>query len=161
MKKAFLTIVAAVVFCLSSFSQNIAVGIHSGWSTYIGSNTNLSVPVGVNVEWAFNAVHSIAGRTDFNIGIRKQDVSVYYVSPEYKYYLIGETLNGFYVGGFLGFGGTTQSAYFSLGGITGYAYEFADKFNLEGNLQLGYGNFPGINQHVLHLVPTIGIRYMF
>ncbi|MEZ5007118.1 MAG: DUF3575 domain-containing protein [Chitinophagales bacterium] len=160
MKKILFAIIICFAFSTSSFSQNIAIGVHSGLATYMGGNANLSIPVGVNAEWAFNAVHSIGGRTDFNIGIRSQDVDLYYVSPEYKYYLIGETLDGFYVGGFLGFGGTTQSAYFSLGGLTGYSYVFAKNFNLEGNLQLGYGNFPGLSRHVFHLVPTIGVRYL-
>lgn len=159
LKKIILLLALYFGIVANNYGQNIAIGIHTGWATHISSSTVLGIPVGINAEWAYNGKHGIAGRANFNIGPRKEDINLYYVSPEYKYYITGEVLDGFYTGGFTGFGGGEGTAYISFGGLLGYSYSIIEKLNLEANLQLGYGNFLENKVSVLHIMPTIGFRY--
>jgi len=122
---------------------------------------SLNVPVGINAEWAYDARHSFAGRAHYNIGVGLGSVGQFYISPEYKYHVIGESLNGFYVGAYMGFGGGSGSGYLSVGAVTGYSVAIKRKFNFEANVQAGYGLFTNNNTHVAHVVPTLGIRYTF
>lgn len=141
-------------------AQNVAVGIQAGFGAYV-NNTSLGIPVGANAEWAYNADHSFSARAQYSIGARSQDIGFFYISPEYKYHLIGESLDGFYVGGYLGFGGGNGSGYFSVGAVTGYTFPVGERFNLEANLQVGFGHFTNFSVNVAHIVPTFGARYTF
>ena len=141
-------------------SQNVAIGIHTGVAAYI-PGASLNVPVGVNAEWAYNSKHSFAGRGHYNIRAGSGNVGLFYISPEYKYHITGESLDGFYVGAYMGFGGGSGAGYLSVGGVTGYSLPIGEKFNFEANIEAGYGLFTNSNTHVFHLVPTVGIRYTF
>jgi hypothetical protein len=155
-------LIAILLTCLlpGARAQTVAVGIHTGFASYI-NNTSIGIPVGVNAEWAFNTDHSFAAKAHYNIGIRAGDADFFYISPEYKYHVVGESLDGFYVGGYLGFGGGGGTGYVSIGALTGYSLPVGERFNLEANVEIGYGNFTNLNVHVLHLVPSFGARYSF
>lgn len=142
-------------------AQNVAVGIHGGFAALVNKSTAFGVPVGVNAEWAFDADHSFAALAHYQIGPRAGDPDFFYVSPEYKYHVSGETLNGFYIGAYVGFGGGGGSGYISLGGLTGYSVTVGKNFNLDAGVQLGYGNFANFRTHVFHALPTFAARYMF
>lgn len=159
MKKILITVLGICLFSFNMKSQNLAVGIHAGFSGFIGENIVIGIPVGINAEWAYNAKHSIGGRGHFGIGPRAQDPHIYYASPEYKYYLTGETLKGLYTGSYLGLGGGGGSTYVSIGGLLGYSSSLGKKLNLEGQVQFGYGNFLEFKTSVFHVMPTIGFRY--
>lgn len=156
-------IIWAVLICsvTSLKAQNVAVGIHSGFSVYLNSGSYLGVPVGVNAEWAFDSKHSFNGKAQFNFGVGDNSISHFYIAPEYKYHVVGESLDGFYIGSFLGFGGGSGTGYIAIGAVTGYSFFVGDKINLEANIQVGYGNFATFNTHVLHLIPSFGARWTF
>jgi hypothetical protein len=159
LKKFVIITLSLFIFAYTAKSQNLAIGLHTGFAGHIGNGIIIGIPVGFNAEWAYNAKHSIGGRAHFSIGPRAQDPHIYYASPEYKYYLIGETLNGLFTGTYIGLGGGGGSAYVSLGGLLGYSAQIGKKLNLEGQIQFGYGNFLEIKKSVFHALPTIGIRY--
>ncbi len=164
MKRIFQIFLVTALFTISNSvsAQNVAIGIHAGFSLQkdlTSSNLIYGLPVGVNVEWAFNAKHSFGARLHYNQNWKGHDKNLYYGSGEYKYYPIGETLDGFYTGGYLGFGGASNSGYVSIGTLAGYSFYVAEMINLEANIQVGYGNYTGINLHVLHLTPSIGVRF--
>ncbi len=159
MKNIALISVSFFILFFTAKSQNIAIGIHVGWAGHIGNNVIMGIPVGFNAEWAYDGKQSIGGRGHFSIGPRAQDPHIYYASPEYKYYLTGETLNGFFTGAYLGLGGGGGSGYVSLGGLLGYSVILGKKLNLESQMQLGYGNFLEIKRSVFHVIPTVGFRY--
>lgn len=161
MRKFLFTIACCLIFSYNASSQNIAVGIHAGWAAHFGNSTIMGIPVGFNAEWAYNAKHSIGGKAHFSIGPRRQDPHIYYASPEYKYYITGETLDGLYTGAYLGIGGGGGSAYLSAGGLAGYAFTMGEKFNLDTQVQFGYGYFANGRQSAFHVLPSLGIRYMF
>ena len=162
MKKYALLLVVLFV-CLSgrTVAQNVAVGLHTGVSVLQNKNTAIGIPVGINAEWAYNSDHSFAAIAHYHIGVRAQDPGFFYISPEYKYHITGDSLEGFYVGAYMGFGGGNGSGYISLGAVTGYAVNFGERINLDASLQLGYGNFSNLRTHLLHVMPTLGVRYVF
>jgi hypothetical protein len=157
---ATIAMLALLLAAGSTCAQNVAVGIHSGFAAYIG-NTSLGVPAGFNAEWAYDADHSFSGRAHYSIGPRPQDAGFFFISPEYKYHITGESMQGFYIGGYVGFGGGNGSGYFSAGAVTGYSFKVGERFNLEAHIQAGYGNFTKSGVHVAHIVPTFGARYTF
>ena len=161
MRKISLLTFLLLLICVPGLkAQNVAVGIHTGFGSYI-NNTSIGIPVGINAEWAYDTKHSFNGRGHYNIGIQSGDVDFFYISPEYKYHVVGESLDGFYVGAYMGFGGGSGSGYISIGAVTGYSFFVGEKFNLEANVEVGYGNFTNFRTHILHIVPTFGARYTF
>lgn len=161
MKRYFLLLFIFFATTGNIRAQNVSIGLHSGVALYAGNGNSIGIPAGLNAEWAYNAVHSFSGRAHYNIGVGNGGINFFYISPEYKYHLTGEALSGFYLGGYIGFGGGGGSGYFSLGGITGYSYHLGKNLNLETNIQLGWGNFTNLRVNVLHFVPTVGLRYGF
>ncbi|MCP4122905.1 MAG: DUF3575 domain-containing protein [Bacteroidetes bacterium] len=141
-------------------SQNIALGMHVGFAASV-PNVSLNIPVGINAEWAYDSRHSFAGRAHYSIRAGSGNIGLFYISPEYKFHITGESLDGFYVGSYMGFGGGSGAGYLSVGAVTGYSLVFKDNWSFEANLQAGYGLFTNMNRSVFHILPTVGIRYAF
>lgn len=162
MKRLLLSgIFACLLAAPNAGAQNVAVGLHAGFAAYINGNTSMGVPVGLHAEWAYDARHAFSGTAHYSIGVQSHYADFFYVSTAYKYHLVGESLDGFYLGGYLGFGGGSGSGYLSVGGVTGWSKPIGERFNFEANVEMGYGIFNRANTHVFHLVPTVGFRYTF
>ena len=146
----------------SARAQNVAAGIHTGFSMAVQKgNAFLGVPVGLNAEWAYDTKHSFSGKAQFNIGVGNDGVNYFYIAPEYKYHITGESLDGFYIGAYMGFGGGSGTGYISIGALSGFSLPIGKSFNLESHVQIGYGNFTAASVSVFHIVPTIGGRWAF
>lgn len=159
--KQFTIILFLLFAAVQLQAQNLAIGGQTGFSAYTGRVSSLNIPIGASFEWAFNAKHAIGGNINASIGIRKTDFNIFYAEPNYKYYLVGESLKGYYIGGYFGLGGLKGSSYLSFGFNTGYSMLLKPNFNLEAQVQVGYVSLAGFNTSHLQITPTIGLRYLF
>ncbi len=162
--KNFLLILAFSVIMGSAYSQKVAVGGKIGVGVQAG-NTNITIPIVATAEYAIDENKSVSADIGYEIGPGAKNRGMVYFSPEFRYHF-SEVFKGAYVGGYFGVGGYQfNSNYISLGATGGYQVMITDNFNLDANIQVGWGSIGfkggGSRLNVGHIRPTVGLRYAF
>jgi hypothetical protein len=110
-------------------------------------------------EYALNDQGSI--NMSLDIGLPDFGRKFIYIRPEYRHYIVGNVLDGFYIGGFFQYGNIASSVHhIGAGASTGYQMAFVNNWLiLDLNLQLGYGGIlsNGSARNGLLLFPSAGI----
>lgn len=158
----FLFLALAVIMG-SAFGQKMAIGGLTGMTALI-RNTNITLPINVSFEYAFKEDMSVETDLGYEIGF-KNEVSMFHFNPEYRYHF-DKAFDGLYVGGYVSAGAMKFNGnYVGVGASGGYQKMLCENFNIDANLQLGYGSngFKGGGDrvHGLHLRPTFAARFTF
>ncbi len=175
MKRNILLVVliAALSFGITNESQaqKFGVGGETGISILARRGASVAIPIGGVFEWGINDNMSLNAHIAYHIGPGVGNGSIFEISPEFRYYVTGSVFDGFYAGGFLGFGtasfgarnlgfgfGTVRarSGFVSFGGVVGYAIPVGDKLIIDAGSQVGFATagFGG----GFWMRPTVGIK---
>ena len=126
-------------FAPIGFYQYSADGFGSGYSFQFGYervvSQNITAQINVGAEFRnriFNFVFGSARLNDYRL----------FLKPEMAYYLLNESLDGLYLGGFytIGFGGDVGGALMGLGPQVGYQFLLLqNQLAVDLNLEIGPG----------------------
>ena len=156
-----------------SQAQKFGVGGEVGVSILARAGANVAIPIGGVFEWGINDNMSLNSHLAFHIGPGAGNFSIFEISPEFRYYVTGTVFDGFYAGGFLGFGaaiiagrtitvpfgGTIRTGgsrgFFSFGGVVGYEIPVGDKLIIDAGSQIGLATAGAVG---FWMRPTVGVK---